>query len=364
MKKTLASILFLLILAASPLFGQTTNYPYTNLGVVGNVYVGGVIYGAGIGTGTTPVATFYLDGTRADSYTENGSISYPFKSLTTLLPAVSALTEPFVINCTPTSTPYTYTGNISFPAYAATINGNGCAVTVTGNITLNGPTTLFNFTTTATNVTYAYTGAVQSARIGGALNTNLTIQGGSPQFISVQAAGTITITGGQPYFNGLTGTALVTQNGASSVAVFINTELSTASATANLTNQSGQMIISGALLTNGGGTANVAFTNTNTAGTPNLLNGVDMNYGLSAGAAYTYISPDSITPNVSGSNVNTSAAVYNGGTGATTAAGARTNLGVPGISGTPTAGHGVCWKTSGQLGDCTSGTWPNCSTCN
>jgi hypothetical protein len=33
-------------------------------------------------------------------------------------------------------------------------------------------------------------------------------------------------------------------------------------------------------------------------------------------------------------------------------------------SGTPTAGHGVCWKTSTQLGDCTAGTWPNCTTCN
>ena len=36
----------------------------------------------------------------------------------------------------------------------------------------------------------------------------------------------------------------------------------------------------------------------------------------------------------------------------------------PGISGTPTAGAGVCWKTASQLGTCTAGTWPNCSTCN
>jgi hypothetical protein len=31
---------------------------------------------------------------------------------------------------------------------------------------------------------------------------------------------------------------------------------------------------------------------------------------------------------------------------------------------TPTAGAGVCWKTTSTLGTCTAGTWPNCSTCN
>jgi hypothetical protein len=33
-------------------------------------------------------------------------------------------------------------------------------------------------------------------------------------------------------------------------------------------------------------------------------------------------------------------------------------------SGTPTAGAGVCWKTTSTLGTCTAGTWPNCTTCN
>ncbi len=31
---------------------------------------------------------------------------------------------------------------------------------------------------------------------------------------------------------------------------------------------------------------------------------------------------------------------------------------------TPTAGAGVCWKTTTTLGTCTAGTWPNCTTCN
>jgi hypothetical protein len=33
-------------------------------------------------------------------------------------------------------------------------------------------------------------------------------------------------------------------------------------------------------------------------------------------------------------------------------------------SGTPTVNAGVCWKTATQLGTCTAGTWPNCTTCN
>jgi hypothetical protein len=37
---------------------------------------------------------------------------------------------------------------------------------------------------------------------------------------------------------------------------------------------------------------------------------------------------------------------------------------LPTKSGTPTVGAGVCWKTASQLGTCTAGTWPNCSTCN
>lgn len=36
----------------------------------------------------------------------------------------------------------------------------------------------------------------------------------------------------------------------------------------------------------------------------------------------------------------------------------------PLISGTPTVGAGVCWKTTTTLGTCTAGTWPNCTTCN
>jgi hypothetical protein len=36
----------------------------------------------------------------------------------------------------------------------------------------------------------------------------------------------------------------------------------------------------------------------------------------------------------------------------------------PLISGTPTAGAGVCWKSATTLGTCTAGTWPNCSSCN
>jgi hypothetical protein len=37
---------------------------------------------------------------------------------------------------------------------------------------------------------------------------------------------------------------------------------------------------------------------------------------------------------------------------------------LPSISGTPTVGAGVCWKTTGKLGTCTAGIWPNCTTCN
>lgn len=285
---------------------QVGDYGNVTTTTVAGGAAGAQLYQSAAGTTSfaypdTSVASFYLDGTRTDSYTPNGTALLPYTTLTQLVAGVASATGPLVIYCAPST--YAYTGNLSFPTYQMTIFGNGSSWNITGTVTANGPTYISNLFDTATAVNYAYTGTTPSTRIGGSLNTALTISGSTPQFINLYAMGTITVTGGQPFFNGVTGTATIVVNGASAFAFFNNLSLSMATAAANITVTNGQLSLASALLTNSGTVANVVFNNTNTNATPMLITNLDCNYGVAAGSAYTYVSPDSIIINLTGTNI-------------------------------------------------------------
>ena len=98
------------------------------------------------GVSATPVSMFFVDGTRTDSYTPNGSQSYPY-----LTPgaAIAAMTGagPYALWIDPKAN-YVDAGPIVGGTAQLIIYGNNSDWTVTtGGITLNGPATVYDLNT-------------------------------------------------------------------------------------------------------------------------------------------------------------------------------------------------------------------------
>lgn len=93
MKKILLSALIVLMAGLANAAGYYGPMPVTGLTDASSVNIdGGTIDGATIGSLKT-LNTLYVDGSRADSYTADGGLSRPYK---TVLAALTAYTKPYV----------------------------------------------------------------------------------------------------------------------------------------------------------------------------------------------------------------------------------------------------------------------------
>jgi hypothetical protein len=143
----------------------------------------------------------YVDCNRTDTYTANGSIQYPYKSLD----AVVAINPTSAIAIYMSPGTYTETSDVTFPNVPITIYGNGSSLIATGHtITIPNPYyTRYNLWTTAASVTFNNftTGArclIQGGGIIGNINVNSYCEFSQCQL----TGGTVTV--------GTTGQALVT----------------------------------------------------------------------------------------------------------------------------------------------------------
>jgi len=262
-------------------------------------------------TGLSSVSTiYYLDGNRTDSYIENGSAAYPYKSLATLAAGVSVANTPFVIVAAPTATAYTYTGNISFPAQFMTIFGNGSTWAFTGNVTLNAAFHIENLFTTATGtLTYAATTGTESERIGGSLTiTGGIFTSGYEHFFDMSILMNTLVTlnvGATPVFTNVVGTPLFKSATSATAATVLTVIDSESLATGAYTNvdmgNGGLAIIRGFIATNNGTAPNINLSGSSavSATVANGLNGVEAAW-VSAGSAYTYVAPDGVISLLSG----------------------------------------------------------------
>jgi hypothetical protein len=90
---------------------------------------------------TVPLSTFYLDGTRTDSYTATGSQSMPFKTLDALFSAINAYvtaggTGPIAIWSNPAAS-YSTANAITVPAIPLIVYGNNSTWTFSAGVTNN-----------------------------------------------------------------------------------------------------------------------------------------------------------------------------------------------------------------------------------
>jgi hypothetical protein len=129
-------------------------------------------------SGTDPLSlypittTIYIDGNRVDTYTADGSISKPFK---TIGAAVTAATGSVGYCFFIAPGTYSESGSISFPNVPIVIYGNDSAVTWTGGVTVqNSNFARYDLNSIGT-VTYAGTGAGRVVIQGGSLVGNVTI---------------------------------------------------------------------------------------------------------------------------------------------------------------------------------------------
>jgi hypothetical protein len=263
----------------------------------------------------TSVASFYLDGTRTDSYTPNGTALLPYTTLTQLAAGVASATGPFVIYSTPTTAAYTYTGNVSFPAYLMTIYGNGSTWAFTGNVQLNAAFHIENLYTTATGtLTYAATAATESERIGGSLTiTGGIFTSGYEHFFDMSILSNTSITlnvGATPVFTNVVGTPLFRSASSSTAATVLTIIDCQSLATGAYTNvdmsNGGLAIIRGFIATNNSSVANINLSGSSatSATVANLITGISAAI-VTCGTAYTYIDNGSIIASLTGTNLLT-----------------------------------------------------------
>jgi hypothetical protein len=263
--------------------------------------------------------TFYLDGTRTDSYTPNGTALLPYQTLTQLASALSSVTGPFVINVTPVTGGYAYTGNISYPAYPMAIIGNGATYTITGNVTLNSIFYIQNLNASISGtLTYAATSTTESVRICGSLTcTGGIFTSGYEHFFDMSVLLNTLITvnaGATPVFTNVVGTPRwksATSSTASTVLTIIDCEALATGAYTNVDMSNGGLLIArGLIVTNNNSVVNINLSGSSAVSATvfNALSSIEAGQ-VTCGSSYTNIAPDGYMPLLSGTALHFSGAL-------------------------------------------------------
>jgi hypothetical protein len=242
--------------------------------------------------------TYYLDSSRTDTYTSDGTMTRPYKTFNALAAALPSTGLVHVVMAP--STGYTSTGgtvNCDFILHA-----NQSTLTVTsGTITINGLSVIYDLITSG-SVVYAYAGTARARRTGGSLSGAMTISGGFPHLKDLNASNVITVSAGTPFFDTLTGGARVVGSGASAYVFAQNVNINS-SATSPSFDVSGGGILNvrgASVISNSAIAINAAGSATSSA--PNILLDIIANGVISCGSAYTYWSR--ILPAPTGTNLH------------------------------------------------------------
>jgi len=243
---------------------------------------------------------FFIDGQSTDTSIETGSINHPFKTFGHAVAAMTDLTKSYSWLCTPSN--YVDTVDCTIPAVVSLdIYANGSSWTVP-NVTVNCHANIYDLSTTTTLINYAYTGTERSVRDNGKIVGNVTIAGGFPHIQNLNFTGIMTVTGGTPYIKDITGGGRIVVNGSSAVLIMSNPNMNMPTVdAANITCTSGQVLCHGGLMVNKGTSyPNIVLSNTNTISTFHSFSDLTCNIGITAGSAYTVISPSMLSPLLTG----------------------------------------------------------------
>jgi hypothetical protein len=263
----------------------------------------------------TDTQNLTLDGNRTDSYTPDGTIERPYNTLTQLIAGMANVTGPFVINCTPTTSAYTYTGAVTFPNYQTGIVGQGCAWNITGNVTIPGVYQISNLYTTITGtLVYTDSSGSEKIRTGGSLTVNggVTTSGYDHFFdMSILSNTVINVgAGSTPVFTNVVGTPLYKSMATSDYHTVLTIIDSQSLATGAYTNvdmsNGGLAIIRGFIATNNNTVPNINLAGSSGSSTTvaSELAGVSAAW-MAGGASYTYLDNGSVYGVLTGTHLLT-----------------------------------------------------------
>lgn len=225
----------------------------------------------------TDTSMLTLDANRTDTYTADGTIERPYKTLLAWAAAIpsSGLTSVFV---SPNST-YTTSSAATLPAIPTTIYGNNSTFTFSGGITVNAlPTTIYDLNTVGTT-TYSSCGStIRSERHGGSYSGgNVTLGAGCyTHFYGVNLSGnsnTLTVNG-TLYGEALTGSMGLKSGGSSTLLAMYNPNITKSSGYNIDMTSGGELLLSGGILNTVAGTANIYLPTANTASTLHAISGL------------------------------------------------------------------------------------------
>lgn len=236
-----------------------------------------------------PTTTFYLDGTRTDTYSPNGSFQFPFKTIDQMSAGLASYvsssgTGPVAIWTNPLAT-YSTALATTIPAIPIIIYGNLSTWTFSAGVTNNAiPFTIYDLNTVG-NVTYAACGSntTRSERHGGSYSGGSVVLGTScyNHMYGVNLSGnsnTFTVSG-LLFAEATTGSMSVLSGGTSAFVGMYKTNM-TKSTGININMAAGGQLAFDGLLSTAAGTANIYLPTANTVATAHAVSGSAFTSGL------------------------------------------------------------------------------------
>lgn len=218
-----------------------------------------------------------LDGNRSDTYTADGTIERPYKTLATLASALpsSGLTSIFV---SPNST-YSISSAATLPAVPTTIYGNNSTWTFSAGVTNNAVPSIVYDLNTVGAVTYGTcSSTTRSERHGGSYSGGNVVFGAgcyNHQYGVNLSGNSYTATvNGLLYGEALTGSMGLKSGGSSALIALYNPNMTKSSGYNVDMTSGGQLLMNGGLLSTIAGTANVYLPTANTLATSHAISGL------------------------------------------------------------------------------------------
>ena len=249
-----------------------------------------------------PSVSIYIDGNRTDSYTPNGSMVMPYKTVHDAIAAAAGYASA-EINIAPGT--YTETGNLTIPNIPLIVYGNNATINSSGTITIQNPVfTRYDLNTIGT-VVYSGTGTGRALIQGGSITGNVTANGLIDFKSCSLLSGTVTITSTGQLLGMMC--TITSQFSSTGILMLENNIMNTGKSSALVTSTGGYCVL-----------VNNIFVNTSTGGAISCNNGangttainiianntitVASGVSIACGTAVTIYSRNSIT---GGSNTGT-----------------------------------------------------------
>lgn len=233
------------------------------------------------------VHVMFIDGNRTDTYTADGTITWPFKTFSA---AAAAIDGDTAIVVAPGA--YTEASGLTFSNHKITVYGNQASLSVTGGITINSPHYVRYdlFVTTTTGVVYNnFTAGARCVIRGGSVTGNMTVN----SYVDVQLCqmndGVVTVgETGQLYIQDCTPTSKFTSAG---VLIMRAVNMNTGSNDYLVTSTAGQLTIQGGFYINTTAAAKAISCNNGATTVPNILDGLmcGATGGIDVGTAVTLL---------------------------------------------------------------------------